>query len=527
MSDFARLRAWLRRAAPRRYDLIKALFMASASSMASTGLFVGAVSLLVVSSQRPGLRAIAVILIAIELMAFLRSPLRFAERMSTHRLGFAAVTHWRSWLMRVVGGWDFGRWQRYGTGDLLERSLSDTEELQDLWLRGVIPSVATVATMVLSDGVVALLAPLPRWWAVALTTAVLQLMLIGSLASRLSAHVRADRQLRVRRGAYVASLVSASAAAPEIELLGATDFLQLRDDDLVAALEHAEQGVQRARHVDALIVLVGPIASLGVLAWLHPPSASVWIIVAVLVAGVTFDALLTLRSALYVAVAVTGGAERLDELESPPLAAGVSWPDDHTLAFRDVEVATSPEGSRRVSGQIAPRRRVGISGPSGSGKSTLLRALARLDALASGHVTVGSIGISSIREGELRRHITLVPSEPGLLVGYVRDVVGMGLTIGDEEIASLVALGIDVHPNDAWDELSRGERQRVAIVRALARHPHILLLDEPTSALGDVETTDVLTLLSKVPATVIIASHDPRVLAWCDDVIDLSGFVTA
>src|ERR1035437_10015377 len=105
MSDFARLRIWLHRAAPRPFDLIKAIVMASLASLAGTGLFIGAIALLVVSADRPGLRAIGAFLIAIELVAFLRSPLRFAERMSTHRLGFAAVARWRQWLMATVGDW--------------------------------------------------------------------------------------------------------------------------------------------------------------------------------------------------------------------------------------------------------------------------------------------------------------------------------------------------------------------------------------------------------------------------------------
>jgi ABC-type lipoprotein export system ATPase subunit len=53
------------------------------------------------------------------------------------------------------------------------------------------------------------------------------------------------------------------------------------------------------------------------------------------------------------------------------------------------------------------------------------------------------------------------------------------------------------------------------------------MLDEPTSALGDAETTAVLNLLSTFASTVLVASHDPRVLAWCDDVIELSDAATA
>jgi ABC-type transport system involved in cytochrome bd biosynthesis fused ATPase/permease subunit len=526
VSDFERLRTWLVRAAPRRFDLIKALFMASVASLAGTGLFVGALALLVVSAERPGLRAIAVFLIAIELVAFLRSPLRFGERMSTHRLGFAAVTRWRQWLMSTVGTWSFSRWQRYGTGDLLERSLTDTDELQDLWLRGVIPSVATLVTMVASDAVVSLLAPRGQWWPVAVATAVVQILMVTALVSRLGAQVRCDRRLRTCRGAYLASLVSSRAAAPEIERLGASDFLRRRDEVVIWDLRDAEDAVRRERQRDVALVVAGPLASLGVLATLHPASAPVWLVVASLVAIATFDALATLRTSVHIAVAVTGGAERLDELACAPQSLDASWPVETTLSFHDVVVAHSDDGVRQVSGVITPGRRVGVSGPSGSGKSTLLRALSRLDDVSDGDVDVGGVPLSDISEGQLRTHVVLVPSEPGLVKGYVRDVVGMGMALSDTDLAALAFLGLDVELNDQWDELSRGERQRVAIVRALVRTPEILLLDEPTSALGDAETHAVLELLSRTTSTVIVATHDARVLAWCDQVIALADGAT-
>ena len=527
MNELSRLRQWLRRAAPPRPDLVRALVMASVASLAATGLFVGAVALLVVSAQRPGLRAIGVFLIAIELAAFLRSPLRFGERMSTHRLGFAAVAHWRQWLMGVVGDWDYSRWQRYAAGDLLERALTDTDELQDLWLRGVVPAVASCVTMFLSDAAVAVLAPTGHWWGVAVGLLAVQSLLVVGLVSRLGRQFRADRDLRTHRGAYVASLVSSRAAAPEIALLGATNFVQRRDDELAASLARAEGCAARERRRDGAVVVVGPLASVALLGALHPTSAAVWTVVAAMIAVTSADAMATIRASLQVAVAVTGGAERLDELETPETRGDATWPEDNDVVFRDVALARTAQGVRRVSGRARARRRLGIRGPSGSGKSTLLRALARLDVVDATGITVGARALAEINEDELRRHLTLVPSEPGLLSGYVRDALGLGVQVGDDDLAALAELGLRVDRNDLWVELSRGERQRAALVRALARRPKILLLDEPTSALGDLETDRVLDLLSRFPSTLIVASHDPRVLAWCDDVLDLTVEVTS
>ena len=84
-------------------------------------------------------------------------------------------------------------------------------------------------------------------------------------------------------------------------------------------------------------------------------------------------------------------------------------------------------------------------------------------------------------------------------------------------------MSIDATPSTKWEDLSRGEKQRVAVVRSMVTAPNIIVLDEPTSGLGDAETHQVLELLSSTSATVIVATHDPLVMQWCDDVYELSN----
>ena len=83
-------------------------------------------------------------------------------------------------------------------------------------------------------------------------------------------------------------------------------------------------------------------------------------------------------------------------------------------------------------------------------------------------------------------------------------------------LSAAAQLGIDADASTRWDELSRGERARIAIVRTLVVRPRIVLLDEPTSGLGRDETLQVLELLAATGATVIAVTHDPLVAQWCD-----------
>ena len=69
----------------------------------------------------------------------------------------------------------------------------------------------------------------------------------------------------------------------------------------------------------------------------------------------------------------------------------------------------------------------------------------------------------------------------------------------------------------------QGEKERVSVVRSMATEPRILILDEPTSGLGVSETQHVLDLLASTTATVIVATHDPQVMQWCDEIYELSN----
>ena len=518
--DLVRLRRWLTRAQPPRRDLVRALLAGFIATATNLALLAGAVGLLVDSASRPGLRAVAVALVVIELFAFLRSPLRYAERLAAHQLGFRAVSRWRRWLVLVIGQLDYSQWRRYASGDLLERALGDTDELQDLWLRFVIPFVDVVAVMALGDVVVALLPANGTWWPFALNLAAAQLIGVVALCALARSELQSDRDLRLARGAYRAQLVELSAATPELALLGRRDVAADRLFVAQLALSAAERTMVRRRQRSSLVVALFSVLALAALAS-HPSTSSVWFCVAAVIAWSTYEALSSVRSALMAAVDVSGGGERLEALAATSHARVATWlgatvrlehvrilEDDRTLV-RDATLV------------IEPGRHVALVGESGVGKSTLLRSLANLDGIDEGAITLGNVDLRQLREDELRERVAYVASEPGLTRGFALDVVTLGRSTTRDLSGDLASLGVIADRTTRFEELSRGERARVAIVRALVTSPDLILLDEPTAGLGQDETRDVLALLSDQGATVIVATHDEAVMAWCDVVIEL------
>jgi ABC-type multidrug transport system fused ATPase/permease subunit len=161
--------------------------------------------------------------------------------------------------------------------------------------------------------------------------------------------------------------------------------------------------------------------------------------------------------------------------------------------------------------------------PSGAGKSTLLRCMNRLVAPDSGDVLLNGRDIRELEPRVLRRRVGLVAQAPVMLPGSVRDNVLYAIEEATEERAraALSAAGLDAAFADRpARELSGGERARVALARALARDPEVLLLDEPTAALDHDTAARVgatLRDLAGAGLAVCLATHDLELAAAIAD----------
>jgi len=167
-----------------------------------------------------------------------------------------------------------------------------------------------------------------------------------------------------------------------------------------------------------------------------------------------------------------------------------------------------------------------IVGPNGSGKSTLLRILALVE-----RPTEGEVLLDGRPAQARRRDITMVEQQPILLQGTVRDNLGYGLRargVGARDAAGLVEsvasrLGLVPLLERRRHELSDGEIQRVAVARALAISPAVLLLDEPASAADRGAAQTLYHALAEErrhrPFAVCLASHQLEdAYRWTDDI---------
>ena len=182
--------------------------------------------------------------------------------------------------------------------------------------------------------------------------------------------------------------------------------------------------------------------------------------------------------------------------------------------------------------QIPAGKITGISGRSGTGKTTLINLLASLFRPDSGTIKVGDADISE-NIPAWRQQLAYVPQNVFIFDGTLRENIALGSSLKEIDDNKIVeALKAAQLPEfaetpemmlNSRSGLSRGQRQRIGIARALYASRKVLILDEATSALDHNTETGFLKVLENLrgKATVIVISHRPETMSVCDKIIQL------
>jgi ABC-type multidrug transport system fused ATPase/permease subunit len=196
------------------------------------------------------------------------------------------------------------------------------------------------------------------------------------------------------------------------------------------------------------------------------------------------------------------------------------------IEFRDVSVAGSLQG---VSCHAKPGTRVVITGPNGSGKSTLLNLVVRMLDPDRGQIFIDGRDVAGLALASIRQAVGMVSPDLCLLRGTIErnlryrwpdapeeDVAQVSRLCGIEPMLDAMPLGGQTKVADGGANLSVGQRQRIALARALLGAPPILLLDEADANL-DADSSRVLnTALAQYKGTVLFVSHRPERIALAD-----------
>ena len=189
---------------------------------------------------------------------------------------------------------------------------------------------------------------------------------------------------------------------------------------------------------------------------------------------------------------------------------------------------------REVSFHLRQGEHVGIIGEVGSGKSTLNRLILGLYQPSAGKIKIDGVDIRQLDPAELRKTIGYVPQDVSLFYGTLRENITIGMPYVEDhsilqaaELAGLQKMvgnhprGFDMLIGERGESLSGGQRQAVAIARAVVHEPSILLLDEPSSAMDDMTESALKQRLAKYAKgrTMIMVTHRNSLLDLVDRLI--------
>nr|WP_231127100.1 thiol reductant ABC exporter subunit CydD [Motilibacter aurantiacus] len=235
-------------------------------------------------------------------------------------------------------------------------------------------------------------------------------------------------------------------------------------------------------------------------------------------------------------------AQRACDLLAEPLPArgshrDVPDPREAPVALRGVSLRHPGAESDVLTGldlTLVPGTVTALVGPSGAGKSTVLSAVLGLLPCRQGAVTVGGSDLADVDREAWWERVAWVPQRARLVTGTVAQNLRLakpGAT--DAELAEAAALALldvplDAQVGERGEQVSGGQRRRVALARALLRDASLVVLDEPTEGLDAVTEADVVRVLRRLrhrerPATVLLVTHRPALLALCDSVHHLGA----
>ncbi len=489
----------------------------------------------------PPLYTLIILTSLVKILGLARAASRYGERLFSHRATFSLLSRLRTDFFGKLVPMTPRILNRQRSGDVLARIVGDVESLQFYFLRVAYPPIIVVSVFLAT---VIFASFFSIWIALLLVAGMLITAFVVPAIVRGSQR-KADGRVRRQRAELSAETTEMLQGFIDLKVYGR---LKQREQKLL----DTSDALTAAQQEDALRLLRGQslhsfmtffvswgVLVLGAYLIVQGSMAGVFLAMLIMASMTVFDESAAMATLPAYKRDSEFAAKRLAETfdgEGPPTVDASDMLDDSRGIAIELENVTFryAEDWRPVLSEVSLKLEAGsktaIVGPSGSGKTSVLELLLKLHAPSQGRVLLNGRSVTELNDEDLWRKSNVVLQEGHFFRGTIRE----NLLLEDEsrndkelsavlEQVGLPSKKLDDRVLEKGENLSDGEKQRLAIARALLKSGRLWLLDEPTSSLDYVTERRVLNLLSERSKddTLVMVSHRLAGLEQMDQIIVL------
>ena len=526
-------------------DIFYSIIFGFCAGIAAVGIFSASGYMISKSALESPVYALAVMIALVKLFGFARALGRYAERYFSHRATFTMLSHLRVSFYEKIEPLAPRIFQKYRSGDLLARIVGDVESLQHFFLRVYYPPIVLLLVFLCTILFTSFYSPY-----VALVL-FLGLLITGFVVPAFFAvkQKKIDKNIREKRASLSTDVIELMYGFRDLKIYQKLEEMeqQLTNTSDNYICEREKDGIQ-AVYNHSLNTMVSLIISWFVLL------LSSYMVTAGQLDGL-FLAMLVMTS-LTVFENATPMAVLPSHLENSRHAAArlFSLVQDEHIKVQEIETAVQFEHQRamalvlsdvtfafsgdsrnaldHVSLSFPSGSKTAIVGPSGSGKSTLLQLILKFHTINQGDIFLDDYPIDLVSQEKIWKRANVVLQENHFFFGTIRDnlmIAKEGL-IDDEMEKTLAKVKLEHFSLsdpvfEKGENLSGGEKQRLAIARAMLKGERLWLLDEPTSSV-DALTEQYIhnhLLLQAENDTLVLISHRLTGLEKMDQIIVLEN----
>ncbi len=514
---------------------------------AGIGLIATSAWLISRASQRPQESALTIAIVGVQFFGLSRGLFRYGQRLVAHDVAFRSLAQLRVSSYERLEALAPAGLPAFRSGDLLARIVHDIDSLQDLMLR-VIPPFA-IAVLVGAGTVALMWLILPAAGLIILVALVLATTALTWLTGRLARSAEAEQALL--RGELTAAVVDLLQGGAELTVFGALDeqvartaAIDARLTEVVAASARTAGVGQGSATLLSGLAMWGALV-VGVAAVRSGAMDGLLLAVIALVPLAAFEFLTDLPTATQALSRVRRAAARtfaIIDAKTPvtdPIAPVALPAGRAEVRLRGLSTRYSDAGPWALDGidlDLVPGRTVAIVGRSGAGKSTLAEILLRFLPYQSGSAALDGVEISELDGDQLRRVIGLVSQgahifdttiEENLRVARrdatedeLRSALGRAVLL---DWVDSLPLGLKTPVGANGASISGGQRQRLALARALLADFRVLVADEPGEHLDTATADELVTdlLATTTDHSVLLITHRLAGLETVDELIVL------